>query len=111
MPTSLKHLQIGSGEAAEAEPPAAKVPDLMLCQDCLATAPFTMRGHLGETRCGCGGEYCGCEGCAEQAAKLRQNGEQREAQQSLFEDSEHEWVCHPTRGWHLALKTKGTNHV
>ena len=101
----MEHLQITQGEET-----AEEYPDLMLCQDCLATAKFTLQGHLGETRCGCGGEYCGCEGCAAQAQRLRQNHEQREAQRSLFEDSEHEWVCHPTRGWHLALKTKATNH-
>ena len=101
----LEHQQISASDE-----PVAELPDLMLCQDCLATAPFTMPGHMGETRCGCGGEYCGCAGCAEEAAKLRQMHEQREGQLGLFDDSEHEWVCHPTRGWHLALKTKATTH-
>ena len=101
----MEHLQQTEGEET-----AEEYPDLMLCQDCLATAPFTIRGHLGETRCGCGGEYCGCPGCAEHARRLRQAHEQRTGQGQLFEDHEHEWVCHPTRGWHLALKTKGTNH-
>lgn len=101
----MEHLQITQGEET-----AEEYPDLMLCQDCLATAKFTLPGHLGETRCGCGGEYCGCPGCAEHAARLRQAHQQRTGQGQLFEDQEHEWVEHPTRGWHLALKTKATNH-
>ena len=86
--------------------------ELMLCQDCLAIAPATERGHLGEDHCTCGGDWCACEGCQQYARELQQQHEQRNAQGSFdFMDShQHEWVCHPTRGWHLTRKTEGTNH-
>ncbi len=43
----------------------------MLCQDCLRVRPFTQAGHEGESRCVCGGEFCGCPACVEDIAVLR----------------------------------------
>ena len=76
---------------------------LMLCQDCLATIPYIEQGHLGEIKCTCGGDYCGCDDCADYAARLQQNHQQREAQIDCFEDIKQTWIQHPDRGWCLAV--------
>ncbi len=44
--------------------------NIVLCQDCLAIAPYTNARHQEREFCVCGGQWCGCASCNETAAKL-----------------------------------------
>lgn len=53
---------------------AAALGPLVLCQDCLAVASYTEARHVGDEKCTCGGEFCGCASCNQDASRL-QGGE------------------------------------
>jgi hypothetical protein len=48
--------------------------DYMLCQDCLRWSRFSLLGHNGEKSCQCGGDFCGCPHCSDDAEKIRAAG-------------------------------------
>lgn len=39
------------------------IPNFVVCQDCMATAPYSDKRHQGEENCNCGGDFCGCPEC------------------------------------------------
>lgn len=43
----------------------------VLCQDCLAVADYTDARHLNEEKCACGGDFCGCNTCNDDAERLQ----------------------------------------
>ncbi|MGF1702510.1 hypothetical protein L4D09_19635 [Photobacterium makurazakiensis] len=45
--------------------------NLVLCQDCLAVKSFTAARHNADEQCKCGGDFCGCDHCQEQAKHTR----------------------------------------
>lgn len=52
--------------------------NLMLCQDCNHILEFDEAGHDGEYSCRCGGDYCGCNDCSNEAEKaLQEQDKQR----------------------------------
>jgi len=53
-------------------------PKLMLCQDCGAVAPFDLDGHQEKYLCKCGGQWCGCDACAQEAEELTAARERQE---------------------------------
>lgn len=40
-----------------------EIPNFVVCQDCMATKPYTPALHLGDETCECGGAMCGCNDC------------------------------------------------
>lgn len=50
-----------------------EVKKFMLCQKCLAVADYDDAGHGEEYFCECGGQWCGCDSCHEQADNLIHN--------------------------------------
>ena len=48
----------------------------VLCQDCLAVAPYTDARHNEDEFCACGGQWCGCDMCLNTVRQLRA-GERR----------------------------------
>lgn len=41
----------------------------VLCQDCLKVKPFSVARHNSDELCECGGDFCGCEDCNDDALK------------------------------------------
>ena len=62
--------RIGGEMKCMSEP--SKAPKLMLCQDCLKVAEFSLPAHLDEVRCECGGQWCGCWACEADAEVIRE---------------------------------------
>lgn len=54
--------------------------DYVLCQDCGHVEFFSVERHRGVIRCGCGGEFCGCDLCSGIARLTRQFSELSEAE-------------------------------
>lgn len=44
--------------------------EFVLCQDCLAVESFSDEKHQGKVLCKCGGDFCGCAGCEDDAAEI-----------------------------------------
>ncbi len=42
----------------------------VLCQDCLKVSIFSVARHNEDELCACGGQYCGCSGCDQQAREI-----------------------------------------
>lgn len=40
-----------------------EIPPFVVCQNCMATMPFSLKRHQGEENCNCGGDFCGCADC------------------------------------------------
>jgi len=46
----------------------------VLCQDCLKAKPYTDKRHDSEEQCECGGDFCGCDSCNQDADRLIRQG-------------------------------------
>ncbi len=47
----------------------------VLCQDCLKVKPYTDKRHDSDEQCECGGDFCGCDSCNQDANRLIRQGE------------------------------------
>ena len=52
--------------------------EFILCMACLGVEKFTDEKHEGNVNCHCGGEFCGCSGCEDEAIEIYQVLEQAE---------------------------------
>ncbi|MGL5267594.1 MAG: hypothetical protein ACRC9E_15465 [Plesiomonas shigelloides] len=67
-------------------------PTEVLCQDCLRVRAYTVARHNTDEQCQCGGDFCGCESCAETISGLRA-GKRLASELGLRSDVE-SWNAH-----------------
>lgn len=63
--------------------------DIVLCCSCLAIAEFTIAKHNEEEFCKCGGQWCGCSFCQDEAKKLFNEDQRIMAQAALIDEAKY----------------------
>ena len=62
---------------------------IVSCCDCSAIAEFTAAKHNEEEFCKCGGQWCGCGGCQDEAKKLFDEDQRIMAQAALIDEAKY----------------------